>query len=443
MKNKVYSLIAVILIILSCTQLNNPFLPSSLVEHNDQIIDRQTPETRGKEFFLAFSEQLIEDPANIVTLSVFITAEQASSGTIYISCLNSTVPFSLAAEETKEIAIPPDTIITSNDTVENRGIYIKTDNPVTVTGLNQRLYTADSFLVYPVQSLGTEYYAMSYKTGSFPGSNFIIVSAQDSTSVNITPTITSGTRTEGNAYNINLNKFQTYRLTDETVDIGDITGSHITSDKPVALISGHKLAVIPNDVAAGDIIVEQMIPVKYWTNSYYALSLATRSRYTLRILASQDNTTININDSITSTINSGKFFEQIMMETAIITADKPVLSAQFAHGGDEDLAVFTDGDPFMLLLPGTGQFLNNYRFSTVKPSIGFNYINLIVSKSDKNVIKLDNISIDPILLFNINEKYMGAKVPVSAGNHTVTSTNKFGLIIYGFDVWESYGHAGG
>jgi len=132
-----------------------------------------------------------------------------------------------------------------------------------------------------------------------------------------------------------------------------------------------------------------------------------------------------------------------MTNAAIITADNPVLSAQFAHGTEDESSDTTKGDPFMILLPGEGQFLNNYRFSTPETTILNNYINLIILKNDLNEIKLDNASIDPLLFFDINEKYMGAKVPVSAGNHTVTSANKFGLFIYGFGEWESYCHTGG
>ncbi|MBN2546365.1 MAG: IgGFc-binding protein, partial [Spirochaetes bacterium] len=236
---------------------------------------------------------------------------------------------------------------------------------------------------------------------------------------------------------------QTYRLTDTPDNLGDVTGSHIVSNKPIAVFSGNRIANIPIDVFYGDHILDQMIPVDYWSNSYIAIPLADRDRYTLRILAAKNDTLININDSVNTTINAGEFYELIMTETAVISSNEQVLIAQFAHGGQDDAILTEMGDPFMVILPSENQFINNYKFSTIESTITNNYINLIINKNDINNIKLDDSAIDPLLFFNINETYSGAKVPISEGNHTIKSIMKFGLIIYGFDRYDSYGHTGG
>src|SRR4030042_387860 len=295
MKNKVYLLIIItIFAAFSCAQLNNPFLETDLIEH-DEFIDAQRPETRGKEFYLAFTEQYIES-SNPVSLSVFITGINAASGNVYIYGLDLNIPFTVAKDEIKKISIPYETTVISNDTIENYGIYIQTDSPVTVTGLNQELYTTDSFLVYPVQSLGLEHYKMAYKSynATFNGSNFVIVTTQNDTSISITPTITSGSRTAETTYNINLNKYQSYRLAVLSAE-ADITGSHIISDKPIAVFSGNRIASIPNNINTGDHLYDQVISVDYWSDSYAALPLASRDRYTIRIMSSQKNTDVNIN----------------------------------------------------------------------------------------------------------------------------------------------------
>jgi len=439
MKNKVYLLIIITaLAAFSCAQLNNPFLETDLIVHNENI-DTQRLETRGKEFYLAFSENF---DINDLELSVLITAFKYTTGNIQISGLDLNIPFIVSANESLKIVIPDEALIKTSDTIENLGIYINSDNPISVVGLNQKQATTDSFLSYPVQSLGLEHYVMSYKsTASLFGSNFTIVASQNDTTINITPTITSGIRTAGIPYAIKLNRFETYRLSDTPLNPQDVTGSKITSDKPIAVFNGHKLTNIPSDIPYGDHIVEQMISISYWSKNYIVLPLSTKSNYILRILASMNSTIVSINNNINFTLNSGEFFEQVMTETAVIDSNNPITAAQFSTGGNstsEDC-----GDPFMIIIPSSNQFLNNYIFDTMNPLIEYNYINIIALTADIKNIKLDNIQVDQTSFFKIDNNYSGAQFPVNQGNHMITGLKKFGLIIYGFDYNDSYGHVGG
>lgn len=111
--------------------------------------------------------------------------------------------------------------------------------------------------------LGTEYIVMSYITLSATPSTasaFGVVATMDGTVVTIVPSIGTNTRPSGVPYEVNLNKGETYQLI-ASVTNGDLTGSFITSNNPVAVFTGHTCAYVPQNISACDHLIEQAPPV--------------------------------------------------------------------------------------------------------------------------------------------------------------------------------------
>ena len=59
---------------------------------------------------------------------------------------------------------------------------MKADNDVTVYAVNKELLSTDAYVGIPIQSLGTEYYAISY----IKDPELMVVATEDTTTVSIT-----------------------------------------------------------------------------------------------------------------------------------------------------------------------------------------------------------------------------------------------------------------
>src|SRR6185295_6746131 len=105
------------------------------------------------------------------------------------------IPFLVNAGQVTSVVIPTLAQLTSNDTVEFKGIHVTAAQEVTVYGLNRRPTSTDAFLGLPTDILGTEYitlgYANSSSTTVASQTEFAIVGTAAGTVVTITPTVST------------------------------------------------------------------------------------------------------------------------------------------------------------------------------------------------------------------------------------------------------------
>ena len=129
-------------------------------------------------------------------------------------------------------------------------IHLVSDNPLNVYAFNWSPNSSDVAVIYPTESLGSEYFAMCYDphlssvnviTGDAQGkdSEFMVVASQDNTEVWITPTkVTDKLRPANIPFKIVLNRGEVYQVQSENLPNtsllgqGDLTGSYIKSNKP-------------------------------------------------------------------------------------------------------------------------------------------------------------------------------------------------------------------
>jgi hypothetical protein len=425
----------VIFMTASCSDMLERYM--NPVGDSDEVI-----ETRGREFFVSF-----HDNGEVGTgeLYLYMTGDTATTGQMNITGIGFDQAFTVSVDTITNVPIPVEALVTSNDLIENLGVHITTAQPVAVYGVNHEPYSTDSFLVYPVQTCGSEYYVISYETNipSYPGSYFSIVAMYDDTSISITPSLSSGGHSSGIPYDITMNRCQTYRLYDQVGDVKDITGSLIVSDKPIAVFSGHRLCQVPNGIVAGNHTVEQLLPVPLWDTTYRTVSFMDRSAYTIRVVAAYDGTVISINGTIIATLNAGEYADSIISGNSIIKASNKILAAQYAHGAQYDSNETGFGDPSMLLIPSSKQYRKTYTFTTMHADIASNYINIIVKNSAISKMRLDGSLLESNIFSAIDGYYYGAHIPVLPGTHTITGPYRFGLVCYGFDYYDSYGNSGG
>ncbi|MBL0146638.1 MAG: IgGFc-binding protein [Chitinophagaceae bacterium] len=200
---------------------------------------------KGKDFWLCFPNHV--PSSNNATLSIFITSDLASSGTITMPNSAFSGTFNITANGIQEIQIPWSASIhisngeSSNESVTqilNKSIHIKTDpgQPAVVAYAQQWAGArSTATLLLPVNVLGKKYHAISFtQNGSNGGgvnarSQFQVIAINDNTDIRITP-VKNGV--VGTPFTINLplagNMIQ-YQSPDATASTQDLTGTLIES----------------------------------------------------------------------------------------------------------------------------------------------------------------------------------------------------------------------
>lgn len=418
-------------------------LDNTLTSVKNASINGEVLDNRGKDFWICFEQNY--DNSDI-SFKLFISSEVNTNCTISIPYLNWEQSYSVTAREitTVELPNPTELAVSTSEVIENKGIRISSDDEVTVYGINQKLYTTDAYLALPVDILNQSYIIVSY-TGlgaDMAQPQFCIVSPYDNVNVEITPSAdTEGGQSAGQTFSITLNKGETYQV---QAYGQELTGSVVQSSLPVAVFAGNSCANVPPSYCCCDILVEQLPPVNTWGNSFYTQPLQGRSYGdTFRIIASQDNTEIIINNVNVATLNFADYYELVLDFPSSIISNNPILVMQFSNGSEWDSST---GDPFMMMIPPTEQFMSVYSFAT--PSSGFpnNYINVIIRTDGISTLLLDGKQIDPALFNQINsENVSSGSIPIDIGTHRIENFQNipFGIYSYGFSDYDSYGYAGG
>jgi hypothetical protein len=394
-------------------------------------------DSQGVEFWLTFPGNLLRSE-----LSLFLTGTTNTTGTVSIPGLRFTAPFSVTAGAVTTVVLPSTASLSTSDGVENKGILVTAQDEVAVYGLNRAQFTTDAYVGLPSDILGTEYIVLSYQNSIVNGSELAIVATAEATTVTITPAVSTGQRPASVPYTLTLGRGQTYQLMNTNPAPGDLTGTIITSDQPIAVFGGHLCANVPPNVAFCDHLVEQLPPVVTWGKHFMTMPLATRRKGdTFRFLASTDGTQVSVNGSLVATLERGQFFEQIIATPAHITADQPILVAQYANGTAFDGVT---ADPFMMLIPPFEQFLATYTVTTPATGFPLNFVNIVTPNAAVGSITLDSAAIPVASFIPIGSSgFSGAQVPIGLGAHTLNGPLPFGTFVYGFAADDSYGYPGG
>jgi hypothetical protein len=386
----------------------------------------------GTDFWIAFPPNW----SNQGYPSIHISSNFSTSGTIHSAFPGVDQNFTVVPGTVTELSIPMAVGLVIG--IENKGIRVTSVDPVSVYGLSYEPASTDAFMALPVNALGTDYRVMSYNTHGHGRSQFSVIATQDNTTVTIFNHWTNSTNT------ITLNQGQTYINNDNPAPDQDITGSRIQSDHPVAVYGSSDCIYIPdNSCDACDHIVEEMFPSYEWGKNFVTIALAGRdnSGDRFRIMASEDNTYITINGVINYTLNAGDYYEINLAGYSSITSTRPVMVAQFAKG--ELCTGNTKGDPLMMLIPPTEQFLMNYTIINLGPFVS-SWVNIASPDYALGTIYQDGTLIPASAFTQIGTtSFWGAQLSVNAGSHTFTSTNPFGVFVYGWNSVNSYGYPGG
>ena len=405
-----------------------------------------------------------------------------------------------------------------NDTMTGFNAFkINSTRPIVVYQFNPlsnkvQVFSNDASVLLPSPSQGKEYYVMTYGFGGStpmseptPASYFTVVGLS-TVATEVTFTVTAQTLAggdipalgPGSSHQVTLQQGEVLNV-NSSAPGGDLTGTHITANAPIAVFGGHECPFTAG-LCCCDHLEQQMMPVNTWGTQYVISKSWERwqEKDYVRILASQDGTNVNVNPAVAGgvpVLNAGQYFTFQTNVHLEIKADKPILVAQILASSYEilgkpsvldcysnadcpspftcdtwagfcsgtqcnnsaqcmsgttceidefygDGACAPIGDPAFILAVSAQQFMESYVFLTPDAYLE-DYVN-VIAPTDANTVVLDNNQINPAGFVPIGNSGYGAyRTPVADGIHTIWSDKKIGIVVYGYDNDVSYGYPGG
>jgi len=434
--------------------------------------DKCRKSTEGTDFWFGFMESRIYQAPNNHKTSITLTSIDDCTYTIEIGKVYFTSG-SVPKNTPVQIDIPWDkveAIGSEKIPFEKKAIHLVSTKPINVYALNWSNASSDVALIFPTESLGKEYYAMCYTptyslAGNGPNLNaknseFLIVASVDNTNISIIPSVmTDGKQTAGIPFLIKLSQGDLYQVQSANLPNltgqGDLTGSYITSDQPIAVFSGSYSTSVPYGVCCYDHLYEQIPPVQTWGRKFIAVPLKTREIDYYRVLASEDNTIVRFGNTTLSPLRKGEYHEFTLSEPTLIDSDKPILFAQYSASNQVDRPPGVnqndwDGDPFMVIVSPVNQTREKVAFVAYKSTLITNkyFINVVVKNDAADFINLSTGAVvTPIPFTPLSDTgYSYAQVQISQGSHIIESTEAgkgFIAYVYGFGGVESYGYGVG
>ena len=405
--------------------------------------------TKGKEFWVGFMENY-ENDAN-ESLDLFITSDQNTSGTVSIPLQGWTIDFNVDANVTTTVTIPNNLAEHSdeNQIISAKGIFVETEDTVSVFAINFVPFTADGTKILPTKALGTDYSVSSYTGLAGLGSELLIVATEDDTEVEITPSVTTENGDPaGVPFLVNLDRGQSYQIKQDGSN-DDLTGTTIIGTessgpcRPFAVFSGVSCTNVPVGCTFCDHIFEQNFPTNTWGTEYYLVPYEFATGVTYRVLALEDGTQITVNGGAPINLNAGEYFEDNQVNVAsCIQANSPVSVTQYMQG----TSCSGSGDPAMLILNDASQKIDNVTFSTVvSAQISDHGINVILATQDVGSFTIDGTVVDAAEFsqFPSCPENSFAQLSITQGSHTLNAPNGFTAYAFGLGNAESYSYSVG
>ena len=368
---------------------------------------------------------------------------------------------------------------------------------------NVDVFSNDASLLLPVDAMGSDYYVLTRRHdpigtfSTFP-SYFSVVGVTE-TPVEVTMSVAGNTAgggefpalTAGSTHAFTLSKGEVVNIESTS---GDLTGSRVTGTGPFALFAGHVASRThpePSGCCA-DHLEQQLPPIDRW-GTQFAVGRSVKRRFEsdhFRVLASESGTVVTVDGGASPPgflLEQGQFGDFVVDGHLHITANKPVLVAQFLASSGEagavempcgtasdcgegyecsfsckPLACASDaecgsghtckaggifpcdseckavGDPAMILSVPTNQWQEEFVFLTPDKYVQ-DFVNIVAPLSA--TVTLDGALIPDASFEAIpNSTYRVFRTQVGDGVHTVTSSEAASVTVYGYDASVSYGY---
>ena len=331
------------------------------------------------------------------------------------------------------------------------------------------VYSNDATILFPTHALTGDYTAITgdatfdgndgfgiddINTGAFVS----VVATEDDTVVTLFPT---GALHAGQYEDVVLARGEV--LTGISTErgspsFGNLSGSRVIADKPVAVFSGSVSTSEPSSPSkcCADHLEHQMLPLSAWGTAYAAAPAAgatgagsDASMY--RITGAFDATSLVYDPAAPagapSVVNAGQTVAFISETPFVVRSSDPSKSftvSQFLLSNQYFSAFSRPGDPSMIVLPAAAQFQDRYTFF-VPQGYARNFVTIVRpvgTQMQLDDAALAGASFAPLgTLEGVTFEFAHVEVP--GGSHRVEADAAFAIIATGYDNDVSFGYAGG
>ena len=327
-------------------------------------------------------------------------------------------------------------------------------------------YLSDASLLLPSSAYDGYYIVPAWPYGPADGSvtsgwpAHIQIVASAPTTVKVTPTCETIAGTgipsmvPNTEYSFTMVEGDYLQLTVRDF-MDSFNGTYIESDAPVAVFTSNDCANVPTGgpYCCCEHLEEQVFGLQTWGKRYVAGRVPRRSAEPAlwQIMAQQDNTTVtfDFNAQLTGlpasvTLNARQMVQYQVNGTAtnpgdfLVTGDKPILVTQYMVASS--MAGGSDGDPSQILTVPVEQYLDHY--VVLVPSTWVNDY-FVLTRPTGATVQVDGAAVTSGWVTAGSSAYEIARVNVSDGVHVLQGTAPFGVIVLGYDSYDSYGYPGG
>jgi hypothetical protein len=233
----------------------------------------------------------------------------------------------------------------------------------------------------------------------------------------------------------------------------DLTGTHVTADKPISVIGGHDCTFVPYSEYACDHIEESMFPVEalgqdmFITAPQAVMSIgqgSTPDFMFVRVLSAVDGNEITFTPAVNApvTLNAGEWIEigPVNQDFRIQAANK-ILVGQYMVGENFSGVSAGAGDPDLSVGIPVEQFRVSYSFLAPE-TYTHNFVNVVTATGTQ--VSIDG-SMIPLAEFTeiAGTGYSVARHQIQGGFHVMEGNDNFGITVYGYGSYTSYMYPGG
>ena len=358
---------------------------------------------RGREFVVSFMPQPGRAPINTGgTNNLYISSFEDVQTRVHVPALPqlSDTQFDLKAGGINIISLPGSTrTVGSTGKEKKKGIRITADEPISLQGLSILSKTCEGFLGLPVDTLGKYYIVPTF----FVAINAIVqvVATEDNTFVSFKLRLPRNGRVRygevnygnGDYINDTLDELDVFQVLGDS----DLSGTIVTSSKPIAVFSGNDCAMVPKYRQPCNHLVEQIPPVSQWGLEFMTNPTPNRQEGDeFHVIASMQNTLVSVDTQLKAKLNDGDKYiiEAPWNVSLVISTTQPSLVVQYSKGSDA-LTL----SPSMSLVPPKEWYSNDYTVYVPKDDTGKpfdSYINVVIDTSLRSGLRvkgMDDLSI--------------------------------------------------
>ena len=338
-----------------------------------------------------------------------------------------------------------------------KAIRIEASADVVVYVLSDQTVACAGYMAHPVESLGTDYYAVTFWPNSprrEDYSQIAVASRDDANVVTLTFPMNRGIEInyEGTIYrggdqlSVQLESYEVLQIQENVFN--DLSGTHIESLFPVAVVSGntHTNTLYGSTL---DMVAEQLPSVSKLSSMYVVSTMFSGGVGDIvKVVATEPDTVVRVDgyysDIILETGGDHQVLEPLTQQITQISSNKPIIVAQFMR----TMVGVDPGPPSMMIVPPLEQFISSYRFIVPRDYIE-SYLLLIASHTIISGLTIDD---NPIVTTGwirmpSNQDLAVKTIDVSPGVHSVSHVDDqqtFGAFVYGVTRGEcSYSYPAG